>query len=278
MPRVYPMPFPFLKWAGGKRELFAQIERRLPARIEAYFEPFLGGGAVFFNLWRTGRLHGPVTLADRNPELINLWRQVQGDVEAVIAAASQWENTSECFYAVRALPYAETAAGAARTLWLNRHCYNGLYRLNSKGGFNVPFGKYKTARINAENLRKCAEALQGVRLVTTDFEATLADLPPNAVVYLDPPYAPVSRTSHFNRYDGQPFGEADQRRLAEVFHALPGRGAARAVLSNSDTDLTRALYPSHDIVQMRRPINSKSSARGPVNELLVTLPSQTAVV
>lgn len=277
MASLHPKPRPFLKWAGGKRALYAQIERQLPERVEAYVEPFLGGGAVFFGLWRSGRIAGPVILSDRNPELINLWRQVQTNVDAVLRHALRWENTEEAYYAVRALPFQANAAGAARTLWLNRHCFNGLYRLNSKGGFNVPYGKYKTARIDAENLRRCAEALQGVRLVSTDFEETLADLPPNAVVYLDPPYAPVSATANFNFYDGQVFGEDDQRRLAEVFHALPARGVARAVLSNSCTPLTCALYPSAARVQMRRNINSKSTARGPIDELLVTLPPEHAV-
>lgn len=272
------MPHPFLKWAGGKRELFPRVERLLPDRIEAYVEPFLGGGAIFFGLWRTGRIHGPVILADRNPELIHLWRTVQSDVDGLIEAAAQWENTEEVFYQVRTLPFTPDVAGAARTLWLNRHCYNGLYRLNRKGGFNVPYGRYKRARINGDNLKRCAEALQAVQLVNTDFEQTLADLPPNAVVYLDPPYAPVSATSNFNRYDGQPFDAFDQERLADVFHRLPAQGTARAVLSNSDTPLTRDLYPGADFVKMRRAINSKGSARGPVSELLVTLPPEHGVV
>lgn len=272
MPPKHPMPRPFLKWAGGKRSLFEAISERMPARIEAYVEPFVGGGAIFFGLQRAGRLNGAVTLADRNPELVHLWNQIKTNVEAVIEHTRGWDPVSEVFYEVRASSYRIPAKKAARTLWLNRYCYNGLYRLNSKGGFNVPFGKYKNARVNFENLRRCADALQGVEIVEADFDAALSRLPSNAVVYLDPPYDPVSRTSNFNRYDGQAFDEADQRRLAETFYALRDQSVACAVLSNSDTPLTRELYPSADTVQVRRPINSKASSRGVVNELLVTLP------
>ena len=272
MPPKHPMPRPFLKWAGGKRALFAAIEARMPAQIEAYVEPFVGGGAVFFGLQRSGRLVGTARLADRNPELVHLWNQIKTNVEAVIEHTRAWDPVSEVFYAVRASNPRSPAKKAARMLWLNRYCYNGLYRLNSKGGFNVPFGKYKNARINYDNLRRCRDVLQDVTIEEADFETALSDLPENAVVYLDPPYDAVSRTSSFNRYDGQPFEEFDQRRLSEVFKALPGRGAACAILSNSDTPLTRELYPTADTVQVRRPINSKASSRGEVNELLVTLP------
>ncbi|MGK0360562.1 MAG: DNA adenine methylase [Bradymonadia bacterium] len=272
MPPKHPMPRPFLKWAGGKRALFAAIEQRMPAQIDAYVEPFVGGGAVFFGLQRSGRLQGTTRLADRNPELVHLWNQIRTNVEAVIEHTHDWEPVSEVFYEVRASRPNLPAKKAARTLWLNRYCYNGLYRLNSKGGFNVPFGKYKNARINLDNLRLCAEALQNVEIVCADFDGALSDLPPNAVVYLDPPYDPVSRTSNFNRYDGQAFDESDQRRLAQTFYDLHDHTVACAVLSNSDTPLTRELYPTADTVQVRRPINSKASSRGVVNELLVTLP------
>lgn len=271
MARSYPMPSPFLKWAGGKRSLFDQIAARLPAQIDNYVEPFVGGGAVFFGLHRQGRLTGAVLLADRNPELVHLWRQVRDNVDAVIEWVRGWEPTEEIFYQIRSARFDPPAQAAARTLWLNRYCYNGLYRLNSKGGFNVPFGRYANARVNFDNLKRCAEALQGVAVEPQSFEVSMAE-PAGKTFYLDPPYHPVSKTSRFNRYDGQVFGEDHQDLLSKTFYGLRAGGAIAAVLSNSDTPLTRGLYPNAETVQVRRAINSKASARGAINELLVTLP------
>ncbi len=267
------MPRPFLKWAGGKRSLINELLARIPeGHIEHYVEPFLGGGALFLHLARNGMV-GRATLADRNPELINAWRVVQSEPEALIEAVTQWEVSEETFYEVRALRFDDPLQQAARTLWLNRTCYNGLYRLNSKGQFNVPFGRYKRPRVvDPENIRAVHAALQGVELISEDFESVMDRADQGTVVYCDPPYWPVSKTSRFNFYDGQVFGPPDQRRLSEAFGALPERGAF-GLLSNSSTEETRALYEPFDLrlVQCRRSINRDPAKRGYVDEILVSV-------
>ncbi len=276
MPRVRP-PFPFLKWAGGKRKLAARIGECMPEHFDVYAEPFLGGGAVFMALVRTRRFDRAI-LCDRNPELINLWIQVRDNVAPLIEAAGQWVYGEEEFYEVRALSPTDPIQIAARTLWLNRTCYNGLYRKNSKGTFNVPFGRYsKPPIINIENLNECSRVLQDVELRVSDFEPLLAEAQAGWVVYCDPPYWPLSETSKFTNYDGHNFTADDQSRLADAFAALPRQGA-HGVLSNSSTPETRRLYSGLqvDTVLARRNINRNANGRGPVEELLVTARSQPA--
>ena len=275
LPRRQP-PFPFLKWAGGKRALVASILERMPARFEVYVEPFLGGGAAFLELAKQGRFERAI-LADRNEELIGLWRAVRDDVEAVMEAASRWPYDRDFFYRLRDAPE-DLVEGefewAARTLYLNKTCFNGLYRRNKSKRFNVPFGSYhKAPRVVDEgNLRRCSEVLQGVELIGgIDFEEVLADAGPGWVAYCDPPYWPVSRTANFTSYDGFVFTADDQRRLARSFRDLAERGAV-GVLSNSSTPATRELYDGLDVgrVQARRSINRDGKGRGPVEELLVS--------
>ena len=272
-PSVRPSPRPFLKWAGGKGELLPEILRRLPnGPIDCYVEPFVGGGAVFFALVRAGRIRRAI-LGDRNVELVDTYRAVQTLPEAVLAQARSWAGTEETYYAVRSMAV-ETltpAERAARVLYLNRNGFNGLYRLNGSGVFNVPFGRYANPpQIDGDNLLRASEALQGVELVNGDFETVLEAASSGAVVYLDPPYWPMSETSKFNAYDGTTFGAADQTRLATVFRGLPTRGLT-GLLSNSDVPATRALYAGLDLdaVLCTRRINSKGEGRGQVSELLV---------
>jgi DNA adenine methylase len=275
-------PRPFLKWAGGKRSLMNDIMARLPAgEIELYIEPFLGGGAVFLDLARQGRIKRAV-LNDRNPELIHTWRMIRDDPESVISAVTQWIPDEETYYAVRALDglTLSDADRAARVLWLNRLCFNGLYRINRSGQFNVPFGKYKKPTlVDAENVRAVSRALANVTLYDIDFEGLLAMAGPGAVVYCDPPYWPLSDTAYFTAYDGNPFRTDDQERLAASFAALRGQGA-RGVLSNSWTEGTVKLYESHDLhygqVFCRRNINRNAAARGPVPEIMVTTHREAA--
>lgn len=265
-------PGPFLKWAGGKGQLLTAIFARLPGEIRGtYVEPFIGGGAVFFALARRG-LVTRAKLRDRNPELIETYRLVRDDVESVIAALSRHHNDEEHYYDVRAMDPQdlEPAERAARTIFLNRVGYNGLYRVNASGQFNVPFGRYKNPRIcDEEGLRLASHALQIADLDVADFEASCADVGPDDVVYLDPPYLPLSPTASFTSYSGA-FGEDDHRRLARVFAAIVERGAF-ALLSNSDTKLSRELYTGFKIatVEATRAINSKADRRGTVRELLV---------
>lgn len=268
----YTPPYPFLKWAGGKRKQTPDILQRMPAHFDVYAEPFLGGGAVFLALAKEGRFDYAV-LCDRNPELINLWIQVRDAVEGVMEAARQWRYGKDEYYAVRATTPTDPVEAAARTLWLNRTCFNGLYRKNRGGGFNVPFGSHKNPRIvNEENLRACSEVLQGVELDVRDFAGLLEEAGPGWVVYCDPPYWPVSSTAKFTAYDGFVFTEADHVRLADSFAALPARGA-HGVLSNSSTPQTYRWYTERGLdistVQARRSINRNGDGRGPVEELLV---------
>lgn len=261
---------PVLKWAGGKTQLLPQILERLPARIETFFEPFVGGAAVFFALAAEGRFQRAV-LADRNPDLVAVYRALQADAEAVIDELSQMRHSEAEYYRIRELAPRRLAQRAARVIYLNKTGYNGLYRVNRSGQFNVPFGRYKKPNIcDAENLRAAARVLQGVEIVEADFEEVCARARPGDAVYLDPPYVPLSKTANFTAYARHPFGPSEHERLARAFAELERRQVA-AVLSNSDTPETRALYRGFRAkkVQVSRAINSRPTARGPIDELLV---------
>jgi len=263
---------PFLKWAGGKQRLLSQYDPYFPPldQIGRYFEPFIGSAAVFFHLQPPR-----ATLSDRNEKLVELYRTIQQDVEAVIDALQPHHNDSDYYYSVRAQDPAELTAvqRAARLIFLNKTCYNGLYRENSKGEFNVPFGRYKRPNICDEpRLRAASRALQGVSLRAADFEEILAAAQPGDFIYLDPPYAPLSATSNFTSYSKHGFSGEDQRRLAETFHELTARGC-KVMLSNSSAPLIYDLYDERGYrlipIQARRNINSKAHKRGPVKELLI---------
>lgn len=263
---------PFLKWAGGKRQLLAHISPLLPERIDTYFEPFLGGAAVFFRLAAEGRFRRAV-LADANPELVNCYRAIRNDVDGVIAALGEFRNNSAQYYRVRRRDPSKLSptARAARLIYLNRCGYNGLYRVNSSGQFNVPFGRYRRPVICDEaKLRAASAVLQKAKIVHGDFEKTLRNVGPADFVYLDPPYVPLSATSSFTAYAKGNFGPADQERLAGALRALAARQVP-ALLSNSDCPTTRQLYSVFDIgtVPVRRAINSVGHGRGPVDEILV---------
>ncbi|HMQ32878.1 MAG TPA: DNA adenine methylase [Chloroflexaceae bacterium] len=272
---------PFLKWAGGKGQLLPELTSRLPARFRRYHEPFVGGGALFFHLWNTGLLRGGAVLSDENRELIECYTAVRDQVEELIAllvALRPRFGDKEFFYEIRSWdrrpdfrerPVVERAA---RTIFLNRTCYNGLYRLNNKGQFNAPFGHYKNPLIvDPENMREASRALQNVELLVGDFGQVAARARPGDFVYFDPPYVPVSATASFTAYTSNGFAEAEQRRLAQLFHTLAGRGCY-AMLSNSYTELARALYagqPVHESVMASRKINCDGRKRGEIAELIV---------
>lgn len=268
-------PAPFLKWAGGKTQLLDRILPALPARIDTYFEPFIGGGAVFFALAAEGRFARAV-INDRNPSLVEVYRALRDDVETVIArlevhAAHATDPTY--FYALRATDpeTLDLPARAARIIFLNKTCYNGLYRVNRRGQFNVPFGKYANPRVlNAPVLRAAARALERVEITNLDFEAVAGRAKPGDAIYLDPPYHPVSATASFTAYDALAFGIPEQQRLAVTFRALAARNV-HLVLSNSDCPFTRELYAGLEVrtVAALRAINSAADRRGPVSELLV---------
>ncbi len=242
--------------------------------FEDYYEPFLGGGALFFALARTGRLPAGAVLSDVNSSLIEAYLGVRDDVEAVIQALLRHEN-EHCeshYYAVRSSAPETLVERAARIIYLNKTCFNGLYRENSKGIFNTPFGRNKNPGIRDEvNLRAASNALSRARLASVDFAALVADAAAGDLVYFDPPYAPVSKTADFTAYSKGGFGIGDQTALAETFGRLVERGV-KVILSNSYTPLTRTLYGDYFIyrVQASRNVNSKTDRRGKVSEVLVT--------
>jgi len=229
-------PKPFLKWAGGKSRLLSKILVRLPKKIGTYYEPFLGGGAVFFELAKQGRFDRAV-IGDSCPELMNAYQVVRDDVEGLIGILrqSQYKYDKKVFLDIRRADpdKMDPTTRAARTVYLNRTCYNGLYRVNSNGRFNTPFGKYVDPKICDEsNLRACSNILKSVELAETDFEDMLADAGPGDAVYFDPPYMPISKTSNFTGYTPNGFTHADHVRLSELFKELDERRVTQ-VLSNS---------------------------------------------
>ena len=275
------MAAPFLKWAGGKAKLVPTLAALLPP-FERYLEPFLGGGAVFFGLEERGAVPRAL-LSDTNPYLIDAFLAVRDAVEEVIEAlaplaadfaARDEAGRRELYYAVREHYPVGPVATAAWLIFLNRTCYNGLFRVNAAGRFNVPYGRYKDPVIlDAARLREASGALQRAELRCADFELVLAEARPGDFVYLDPPYQPLSATARFTNYTAGGFGPEDQERLARAFASLTERGIP-AALSNSDHEAVRRLYDGRGyeirIVPMSRAINSDGRGRSPVPELLVT--------
>ncbi|MEA5450232.1 DNA adenine methylase [Leptolyngbya sp. CCNP1308] len=268
-------PRPFLKWAGGKGRLLSQYEPFLPAAIDTYYEPFLGGGAMFFHL--AGRARRAV-LGDINPELVNVYCCVRDQVETLIRHLwdHQRRHNPDYYYQVRQRQELRSPVErAARLIYLNKTCYNGLYRENSQGHFNVPVGNYKNPTIcDPLLLRAASTALQTAEIQTFSFEMLLEQaLAPDDFVYFDPPYHPLSSTSSFTGYSRYGFTGSDQERLAIVFRTLASQGQ-RVILSNSDCEFVRELYQGftmHPILAARA-INSRAGRRGKINELLITSP------
>jgi len=279
---------PFLKWAGGKAKLAPLIAERIgrqPDRIARYHEPFLGGGAVFFALHEAGLIRD-ASLADSNADLIATYLAVRNDVEGVITALGAYSRQYLALEpSQRGLYYYDVRSQrrlrrpdrkAARLLFLNKTCYNGLYRVNSKGHFNVPHGRYvRPTILDAERLREASAALAGAELHAKDFAAACARAQPGDFVYLDPPYQPLSATSQFTKYTSGDFGFTDQERLRDVFDDLTARGVP-ALLSNSSHPDIHELYRDYEkeLVPMGRAINSNGRGRAPIDELLVSNLSQ----
>jgi len=268
-------PRPFLKWAGGKTQLLPQFEALYPraARGRRYLEPFLGSAAVFFQVRALLRPRQAV-LADGNEELINVYRAIQGSVSKVIRILSEHKrlHSKEHYYLTRSRQPRDLSPTerAARFIYLNKTCFNGLYRVNAGGEFNVPMGRYQAPPIlDAGNLRSVARSLKGVELRVAHFHQTLDYARAGDFIYFDPPYHPVSRTSSFTSYTRDSFHPSDQEELAEVFAALSSRGCL-VMLSNSDCPFIRRLYAGFAIhtVRARRSINSKADRRGRIPEIV----------
>lgn len=265
---------PFLKWAGGKRRLLEAYAPFFPDDFENYHEPFVGGGALFFHLAprlaATGR---KAILSDINPGLINAYRCVRDCVESLILrlAEHRQQHSSEHYYETRAEVPATSVEQAARFIYLNRTCFNGLYRENSSGAFNVPIGRYKKPLIcDVEGLRAASSALQIAALMEQPFEMATAWAKGGDFLYFDPPYHPVSLTSNFTGYSAGKFTALDQARLRVVVDQAEQRGC-KILLSNSSCSFTRQLYADMLVedIQAARSINSKAERRGLVKEILV---------
>ena len=266
---------PVVKWVGGKRQLLDEIAPRLPERITTYCEPFFGGGAVLFSLQPRNAI-----VNDLNADLMLVYEVIRDDVELLIAALEQHENTAEYFYNIRDLDrdkdaYREMSAieRASRIIYLNKTCYNGLFRVNASGEFNSPFGHYKNPNIvNAPVLRAVSKYLtaNNIQLLHIDFEEVLQRVPRGGFVYLDPPYDPVSDTASFTGYNRGGFGREEQERLKRCCDELAARGV-RFLLSNSATSFIKELYTGYtvEIVHAKRAINSDASKRGAVEEVLI---------
>jgi DNA adenine methylase len=271
-PSLEPVPrvTPFVKWAGGKGQLLAQLDPHFPRHFRRYLEPFVGGGAVFFHL----QPHQSV-LGDSNEELINAYRVIRDTPDDLIASLEQHRYESDYYYEVRSRDPQSLSdvERASRFIFLNKTCYNGLYRVNKKGQFNVPFGRYATPpRIfDTDNLRGVSRLLGTTELVCASYEQTVQRAEPGDFVYFDPPYHPLTATANFTRYTQIAFTDFDQFWLAQAFRTLSERGVF-VMLNNSDTPLVRWLYKDLRVVEAKanRAINSDPAKRKPVVELIIT--------
>jgi DNA adenine methylase len=263
---------PVLKWVGGKGQLLPELVKRVPADFGSYHEPFVGGGALFFEL----AAHGKITtayLSDINPSLIDVYMALRDCVDEVIKILKRHRHDEDYYYKIRALQPEKLSLSerAARVIYLNKTCYNGLYRENRAGEFNVPFGRYKNPTICDEpNLRSVSCLLQSVSIERRHFSSILEVAQPDDFVYFDPPYHPASSTANFTAYDRNGFGEQDQIQLRDIFSELTQKGV-RAMLSNSDTPFIRRLYANFLVsrVYATRAVNSKADSRGKVAEVIV---------
>ena len=267
---------PFLKWVGGKRQLIPEIKKLLPEGIKnrLYIEPFVGAGALFFELQPKRAI-----INDFNIELINVYEVIRDHPEELITALKEHKNTSEYFYNIRAIDrqplfnHMTVIEKASRTIYLNKTCYNGLYRVNNAGEFNSPFGRYKNPNIvNAPVIKAVSRFLNDndITIKHGDYEALLSDIPEKSFVYLDPPYHPISESSNFTGYIQGGWNVDEQIRLRNVCNSLNERGI-QFLLSNSATPLIEELYSEYNIKKVRatRSVNSISSKRGLVDEYLI---------
>lgn len=267
---------PIIKWVGGKRQLLDEINKRLPEAYNTYFEAFIGGGAVLFHLKPNNAI-----LGDMNDELINLYKVIKNKhLKLMQELEKHKENNSEdYFYKIRGLDRTDDFKNlsdverAGRFIYLNKVCYNGLWRVNSKGQNNTPYGKYKNPAIySKESIIELHNYFKNnnIKMIYGDFEKTVKEAKEGDFVYFDPPYAPISATANFTAYASEGFGLDEQIRLKKVCDELTARGV-KFLLSNSNCELIRELYKDYiiDIVEANRAINSKGDRRGKVEEVLV---------
>lgn len=276
-PRIAKPASPFLKWAGGKTQLLAAFQGLYPpaAKVDRFIEPFLGGGAVFFHVRRVLQPRRAM-LFDRNASLITTYAAIKSNPDEVIdlLLALRAKHSETHYYKVRAQDAAALPPSqqAARFIYLNKTCYNGLYRVNSRNQFNVPMGRYvRPSIVDPVNIQAVAQSLAGVHLATREFTHVKRVARAGDFVYFDPPYDPVSPSASFTAYTSHSFTSADQAELASTYAELDQRGCM-VMLSNSDTPLVRKLYSGYQIHRLpaRRSINTRADKRGAVWEVVVT--------
>jgi DNA adenine methylase len=273
------MAKPIIKSAGGKGQLLSDLTARMPKEFERYHEPFGGGLALFLHLWNEGRVPKGSSVGDANPDLIQLYQTLQKDPRGIMHWLSEVYNKNEAdyYYAVRAQDpdTLEPAERAARLIYLNKTCFNGLYRVNKQGEFNVPFGKYKKPAFPTdEEIEAIAEALKSVTFYAGDYKAHCKKhVKKGSFVYFDPPYMPVSETANFTEFTQDGFDEFNQLELCNTATALAEKGAL-VMASNADLPVIEKLYRDSGFtihkVRARRAINSRGERRGPVGELIMT--------
>lgn len=267
---------PFLKWVGGKRQIISAIFKHMPVDMEAhnYVEPFIGGGAVLFNLQPKNAL-----INDFNPELINVYQVIKDKPDELIKDLKGHKNSADYFYKLRGIDRTVNfqkltpVQKASRVIYLNKTCFNGLYRVNSAGEFNVPFGRYKNPNIvNEQTIRAVHSYLNSgnIQIKNDDYEDILSELKSDSFVYLDPPYHPISQSSSFTGYIQGGWNEKDQIRLRKACDDLNRRGV-KFLQSNSSSDFIKDQYKSYNIttVKATRAINSNGSGRGEIDEVLI---------
>lgn len=267
---------PVVKWVGGKRQLLDEITPLLPKRITTYCEPFFGGGAVLFSIQPSKAI-----VNDLNGDLILTYEVIRDDVESLIESLKKHENTSDYYYSIRDMDRNKEAyqslskvEKASRLIYLNKTCFNGLFRVNSSGEFNSPFGHYKNPNIVNEPVLRAVNRYFNAANITfhnEDFAETLSRVGKGSFVYLDPPYDPVSDTASFTGYNKGGFDRNEQIRLKNCCDELTKRGV-KFMLSNSATDFIKDLYKDYHItiVKAKRAINSDASKRGEIEEVLIT--------
>lgn len=266
---------PVLKWVGGKRQLLPEIKKYIPKRYTTYYEPFLGGGAVLFELQPKKAI-----VNDLNTELINVYRIIKDSPYELINELKKFKNDEETFYAIRNIDRNKEKfeklnpiQKAARIIYLNKTCFNGLYRVNSSGEFNSPFGRYKNPNIVNDKTILAVNKYFNTNEITfknTDFEESLSDISKGSFVYLDPPYDPVSKTSNFTGYNQGGFGDEEQIRIKTMCDKLTKKGI-KFLLSNSATSFIKELYKDYtiEIVNAKRCVNSRADKRGEIEEVLI---------
>lgn len=266
---------PFVKWVGGKRQLLKEIEIHIPDQFTKYYEPFVGGGAVLFHFQPK-----KATINDNNEELVNLYKVIKDSPEKLIQDLKNHKNEETYFYEIRAIDREKEKYStlnkiqrASRIIYLNKTCYNGLFRVNSSGEFNSPFGRYKNPNImNSITIQAVSNYLNNnnITILNEDYEKSLSKIRKGAFVYIDPPYDPISDSSSFTGYTKNGFDKTEQERLKNVCDKLNSKGV-KFLLSNSSTEFIKELYKEYNIyfIKAKRSINSKGNGRGEINEVLV---------